>query len=191
VGEGYTPPGVVQQYAGSTPPLGYFICDGAAVSRTTYSALFTVVGITYGPGDGITTFNLPNLQGKIPVGQSGETEFNALGKTGGEKTHVITTSEMASHLHSINGIGGLSTSYAGTHSHGVQCYSGSNVWGSGDDVIIYNPDGTNLGNYRTTSTVSDHYHSYSIPYHNTNSTGNSSAHNNLQPYIVLNYIIKY
>src|SRR5215467_6824657 len=86
----------------ATAPLGWILCDGAAISRTTYAALFAVIGTTYGVGDGSTTFNLPNCKGRIPVGfDSGQTEFNALGKTGGEKTHTLTVAELATHDHTI------------------------------------------------------------------------------------------
>ena len=62
------------------------ICDGRAVSRSDYSELFAVIGTTYGSGDGSTTFNLPNLKGRVPVGKdSSQTEFDTIGETGGSK----------------------------------------------------------------------------------------------------------
>lgn len=61
-------PGVVFPYAGSSAPSGFFFCDGAAISRTTYAALFSVVGTTFGFGDNSTTFNIPNLKNRIPMG---------------------------------------------------------------------------------------------------------------------------
>lgn len=64
------PVGVVQAYAGSTTPDGWLLCDGSAVSRTTYADLFTVIGTTYGTGDGSTTFNLPDLADKFIEGSS-------------------------------------------------------------------------------------------------------------------------
>lgn len=82
------PPGILAPYAGAAAPTGWLICDGAAVSRTTYAALFAAIGVAYGVGDGSTTFNLPNLKGRMPAGlDTGQTEFNTLGKTGGVKTH--------------------------------------------------------------------------------------------------------
>ena len=63
-----TPTGAVLAYAGATIPAGFLLCDGRAVSRTTYAALFGVIGTTYGSGDGTTTFNLPDLRGRVPVG---------------------------------------------------------------------------------------------------------------------------
>lgn len=64
------PVGVVQAFAGSTTPDGWLLCDGSAVSRTTYAALFSAIGTTYGAGDGTTTFNLPNLVDKFVEGSS-------------------------------------------------------------------------------------------------------------------------
>jgi microcystin-dependent protein len=144
--------GIIKAFGGASAPAGYLLCDGSAVSRTTYAALFTVIGTTYGVGDGSTTFNVPNLKGKVPVGyDSGETEFNALGKTGGEKTHTLTVAEMPSHTHS-----------ATTKPNA----SFANFWGhTGDN-----------GQPPSTET--------------TGSTGGDGVHNNLQPYLTLNFIIK-
>ena len=86
----------------NTAPSGWFVCDGSAISRTTYSDLFAVIGTIYGVGDGSTTFNVPNLKGRAIVGRdASQTEFDVLGETGGEKTHVLTESEMPSHRHGI------------------------------------------------------------------------------------------
>lgn len=145
------PTGSIIEFAGSTPPTGWLLCDGSEVSRTTYSDLFTAIGTTYGSGDGSTTFNLPNLQGKVPVGQDNESEFAALGQTGGEKTHTLTIAEMPSHRH------GMTMGVVGTPELSTGTYNA---------VFI-------KGDYSTAS------------------TGGDQPHNNLQPYIVLNYIIKY
>lgn len=75
-------------WAGSTAPTGWLLCDGTAYSTTTYSALYAVVGTTYGSRSG--TFLVPNLKGRIPVGlNSADASFDARGETGGEKTHTI------------------------------------------------------------------------------------------------------
>ena len=66
----------------ASAPTGYLLCDGTAVSRTTYAGLYAVIGTTYGIGDGTTTFNLPNMKGRVPVGYDiTQTEFNTIGKT--------------------------------------------------------------------------------------------------------------
>lgn len=94
------PIGSITAYGKETAPANWLICDGSAVSRTSYADLFAVIGTKYGEGDGSTTFNLPNLKGRVPVGlDGGDTDFNEIGKTGGEKTHQLTINEMPSHNH--------------------------------------------------------------------------------------------
>ena len=84
------PSGVITPYAGSSAPIGYLMADGADVSRTTYANLFTVIGTTYGSGDGSTTFNLPDLRQKFPLGKAASGTGNTLGATGGSIDHVHT-----------------------------------------------------------------------------------------------------
>ena len=152
------PSGSVIEYAGDTAPNGWLICDGSAISREIYANLFEVIGLTFGGGDGTTTFNIPNLKGKIPVGlNSDDSDFNILGKAGGEKTHILTSNEMPSHNHR-------------------QTVTASRS-GSGNTYVSWNAN--NLTGSKDTGA------------RNTLNTGGGQAHNNLQPYIVLNYIIKY
>lgn len=152
------PSGSVIEYAGDTAPNGWLICDGSAISREIYANLFEVIGSTFGGGDGTTTFNLPNLKGKIPVGlNSDDSDFNILGKEGGEKTHILKINEIPSHNHR-------------------QTVTGSRS-GSGSTYVSWN------ANNLTGNTDKDA--------RNTLNTGGGEAHNNLQPYITLNYIIKY
>lgn len=96
------PVGAIMPFGSDTIPENWLLCNGQAVSRTDYQELFNTIGITYGSGDGFTTFNLPNLQGKIPVGKDeNDTDFDTLGNTGGEKEHTLTINEMPSHKHKI------------------------------------------------------------------------------------------
>jgi microcystin-dependent protein len=184
-----TPVGVVQQYAGSNAPAGFLLCDGSAVSRTTYAALFAVISTTYGAGDGATTFNLPNLKGRIPVGRDvTQTEFNVLGETGGAKTHTLTTDEIPAHAHQVDPPSST-TSTSGAHTHGYRDYFAYNTYSDdANDRLV----GSTL-TYRDTTTDSDgdHAHTLDIVAFNSGAAGAGGAHNNLQPYIVLNYIIKY
>ena len=148
-------PGLITPYGGSSAPSGWLIADGSAVSRTTYAALFAIIGTVFGSGDGSTTFNLPNLKGRVPVGKdSGQTEFDVVGETGGAKTHTLTTTEMPAHTHAFS-------IFAVGSSNGVHVAAASGT-------IVSGPT-TNDSNV---------------------STGGGGAHNNLQPYIALNYLIK-
>ena len=157
--------GIVLPYAGTTSPNGFLLCDGAAVSRTAYPQLFSVVGTSYGAGDGSTTFNVPDLRAKIPVGlQSSDEDFDTVGKTGGEKDHLLTEDEMPKHRHE-----NLSRVFSGGNSSTT-----STVWdgkeGFGSASIDY-PD-----ELRGVQGMSD--------------KGDDQPHNNMQPYVVMNYIIK-
>jgi microcystin-dependent protein len=123
--------GVIKLFSGAAAPTGWLLCNGAAISRTTYAALFAITGIVYGVGDGSTTFNIPDLRGRVPVGLSTDTEFDALGKTGGEKTHELTEAEMPAHIHSYTkpGVEVLLNS-GGTHAS--RSPSGSTTGSTGD-----------------------------------------------------------
>lgn len=107
------PPGVVVPYAGSAAPAGWLLCDGAAVSRATYAALFAIIGVVYGAGDGSTTFNVPNYKGRVPVGvDAAQSEFDVVGEVGGAKTHTLQISEMPAHTHPVTGVGSAATGSA-------------------------------------------------------------------------------
>lgn len=103
------PIGSIMPYLKATAPENWLICDGSAISRTDYSELFNAIGTTFGEGDGSTTFNLPNIKGRTIVGLDAEdTDFNAIGKTLGEKTHTLTVAEMPEHNHKQSLDGGNS-----------------------------------------------------------------------------------
>jgi len=164
------PTGTVSAFAGSTAPTGYALCDGSAVNRTSQAALFGVIGTTYGAGDGSTTFNLPDLKGRVVAGM-GESLLGATPDTLGEdngliantKTHTLTEAEMPSHQHKTDGTDS-------GDNHAVR---------RGADAII---DGTS----QSVSADDAYYKSGSL----TGTAGSGQAHNNVQPTIILNYIIK-
>ena len=140
-----------------TIPNGWLLCDGRAVSRTKYAELFKAIGTKHGSGDGSTTFNLPNPKGRTLVGKdSTDTDFNTLGKTGGEKTHTLTVDEMPSLTYDIQTA----------------------------DPNGSIPNGEYLG-YGSNSDIKSRTYTSKI----TTNAGNQ-PHNNLQPYIVTNFIIK-
>jgi microcystin-dependent protein len=148
-GDAVLPAGSIIQWVSNTLPLNWLLCNGSAVSRSEYPSLFAAIGTQYGVGDGTTTFNLPDLRGRVGVGRdASQTEFDVLGETGGAKTHTLTIAEIPSH----------------THTYG----SGSSLAANGSN------HGTAFNNGSYTS----------------GATGGGGAHNNLQPYQVLNYIIK-
>jgi microcystin-dependent protein len=180
------PPGAMAPYGGVSAPAGWMLCDGTPVSRTTYAELFAVVGTNYGAGDGSTTFNLPNFKTRTPVGMdTGDTDFSRLGKTGGAKTHTLATNEIPAHAHTVSPPS-TNTASAGAHTHEVQMSDGAGWSGlvdsSGNGTVQWT---------KTTTSGGSHTHSVSISPFNSGSTGGSTAHNNLQPYLVVNYIIKY
>lgn len=100
------PTGTILNFGGTAAPTGYLGCDGSNVSRTTYATLFAAIGITWGAGDSVTTFGLPNLARRVAVGSGGSgtaTLGNAVGNTGGAETHTLTTAELAAHTHPLSG----------------------------------------------------------------------------------------
>jgi len=156
------PVGVITAYAGSTAPTGYLICNGAAVSRTTYAALYAIIGTTYGTGDGSTTFNLPDLTGRVPVGKNAGT-FSTLGAKAGEETHTMTVNEMPAHKHTTSVNSASDESSIGGYAPNTQ-------------TLYFGTD--RAGATRNWDTAMQ-------------STGGGAAFNVLQPYTVINYIIKF
>lgn len=177
------PSGAVSPYAGTAEPTGWLFCYGQAISRTTYAALFAAIGTTYGVGDGSTTFNLPDLRGRVVAGQDdmGGTSANrltnqtgglngdTLGATGGSETHTLTEAQLAAHYHF--------TMWEGVSNDQVTTPAASRY-----AATQYNPGGENDAFHGFTSTAAN--------VARTSSTGSGAAHNNVQPTIILNYIIK-
>ena len=158
------PTGSIMPFAGASAPTGYLLCDGAAISRSTYSALFAVSGTTYGVGDGASTFNIPDLRGRVIAGQddmggasanrltglSGGLDGDTLGASGGSESHQLTIAEMPAHTHAVK-----------------------------QDIAIPRGDSSAEAAAAAPNTNGT-----------SGSTGGDGAHNNVQPTIILNYIIK-
>lgn len=212
VGEGDDPDlAAIRIWPTNTAPDNWMLCDGSAISRTTYSDLFDIIGTTYGVGDGSSTFNIPNLKGKVVVGRdSGQTEFDVLAETGGAKTHTLSTSEIPSHTHGVTGVTVATQSANHTHTFSDTSSSDAHTHTIGADQDVPSGSanysvhrGSGSGGFQSNASTSDsHSHTVSGTTGNqsashthslsgsTDSAGTGGSHNNLQPYIVLNFIIK-
>lgn len=169
------PTGVISAFAGNAAPIGYLLCDGSAVSRTTYSTLYTLIGTTYGTGNGSTTFNVPDLRSRtiVGVGQGSGLTNRTLATTGGIESKILAISEMPSHNHSITDPG---------HAH-TQTTVNDDFNNSPTNPPGFTTDG---GGSRTWNNINTNTTGISI-----NNTGGGSAFNIMNPFISLNYIIKY
>jgi microcystin-dependent protein len=181
----YNPIGEITMWATSTAPTGWLIADGSAVSRSTYSALFGVLSTTYGAGDGSTTFNLPNLKGRVPTGRdSASADFTNMGSTGGATTSALGVSNLPAHTHTTTvDANGLDVLYnAGSYTTGY--ITGRDADNNG---II---DGTTNTFGIAVGSATDHAHTASTGA-GGNGTATGNAFSNLAPYIALNFIIRF
>lgn len=191
----WNPVGEVTMWATNTAPTGWLICDGSAVSRSTYSGLFAIIGTTYGVGNGTTTFNLPNLKGRVVVGRdSADADWDTLGETRGSKTHTLTVSEIPSHSHTITVDSTTVTINDNTLDMVYDPGSYTSGYISGRDA---NNDGVIDGTSNTfgmaLAKTTEHTHTANAHTHTATAanTGGDGAHNNIQPSIVLNFIIRH
>ena len=209
--------GAIKPWTAAAAPDGYLLCNGAAVSRTTYADLFAVISTTYGSGDGSTTFNVPQLQGKMPQGYDGNT-YNLAG-TGGANTVTVavTNNQAATNAtnQSVTITGSISntsltTAQLATHSHSGSVTNRDGSPGgptrstesgpSGGES--YNPNSFQWGSVQfvggNQGSGTGHNHSHTL---SGTLTGNittsltgavtASGTNSFSPYVVVNYIIKH
>jgi microcystin-dependent protein len=197
-----TPVGAVNAYAGTAAPAGWLLCYGQAISRTTYADLFAITSTTYGSGDGSTTFNVPDLRGRVVAGQddmggssanrltnqSGGLNGDTLGASGGSETNTLATANLPAHLHAAG------TLLMPNHGHparydnfddGDQDTSGGIMLNSQNPANHAAHTGTPsdtrgdaIGGSGTAAITGS-----------TANTGSGTAHNNVQPTLILNYII--
>jgi microcystin-dependent protein len=210
------PAGMIMAYAATTPPKGWVTCNGAALSRTTYATLFSIIGTSYGTGDGSTTFNVPSLAGRTLIGFGagpGLTARNTLNAPVGAETVTLSATEtgVAAHGHTTSGWGGgthtasggisvtdhshsFTVMADGTNSHdhainsGTISYPAAQSDGGASSYKALSTTGSAPGGSASV-TVANHGHSVTIDANGA--AGATSAHNNMQPSAVVNFIIKY
>jgi len=182
------PTATIQLFAGNTIPAGWLACDGSAVSRTTYASLFTAIGSAYGAGNGSSTFNVPDLRGRVPMGAGTGTgggssgsgapsggsalTTRSVGAWGGEETHLLTGAESgtSAHNHTITDSG-----HRHQYNDAMNGAGAGNVNGAGNQGTI----GQLSWNATTGITIN-----------NATAANASNSHNNIQPFTVFNFIIK-
>lgn len=176
--------GAVQMFAGVAAPLNWLMCDGTAISRTTYAALFAVIGTNFGVGDGVNTFNVPDLRARIPRGVS---PAYPLGTTGGADSHAIAAANLPPHTHAID------HNHPSVTSAGTDPAAGSTVTSSqegsstGTGAVVINTGGLQA--------ISTHTHTVDLPNY-TGTSGNGApalagtALDTRDPYQALNFIIR-
>lgn len=186
------PSGTVMAFAGSTAPSGWVFCNGSAISRTTYSSLFSAIGTAYGSGNGSTTFNIPDLRGRTVFGKdnmggstasrltsAGGITGTTLGATGGAQTKSLSTSEMPSHSHTYK------DAYFAENTSGTGVLGGNGRYGTASST-----DNDNSFFFRTSGNGHTSNSNNSGTNISTSSTGSGSTFSLVNPGIVLNYIIK-
>lgn len=190
--------GEITMFGGLSAPTGWLMCDGAAVNRFVYADLFAAIGQVYGAGDGSTTFNLPNLSGKFPVGASGPIPR---GTSGGASTTPVTlaTANLPAHHHTItHDHTPATTSTAGDHNHTLFVEWSSNTTATGTFVRITDIDnqtgGTGTNSDAVTRNAGNHQHTLDLPPYTGDSgdtgSGTPVTVPTMPPYTAVNYIIK-
>jgi microcystin-dependent protein len=197
-----TVPGIVIPFAGMVSPEGYLLCDGSEVSRSTYALLYAVIGDTYGAGDGSTTFNLPDLRGRVVIGVAGT---HALGSTGGSETVTLTEDQLPAHSHVVpqhgheNNIAAKTPALSHSITQPMYKYNRPNSAGiaGGSSKQTVRTTSTQTATRGTNVSVTAHASEActvagsvtACQAFNSGPYGGGGDHNNMQPYTVVNYLI--
>ncbi|MCY4024065.1 MAG: tail fiber protein [Anaerolineaceae bacterium] len=194
--------GMIQIFAGPTAPAGWLLCNGAAVSRATYSDLFDVIGTRYGVGNANTTFNLPDLRGRFPLGKDDMGEVSAdrvasaeadeLGGNGGAENHALTLEQTPTHGHAL--LAGEANVPGGGPGGDVRWPGPARGSEHGMKRVKFEVnEGTRTrpyARYQVSAGINGSgYQSSEYPPF-VSPVGDSQSHNNMPPYQTLNYIIK-
>lgn len=200
-----TPVGVIRFFSGSVIPDGWLLCDGSTINRRAYNNLFNVIGTTYGSGNSNTTFTLPDMRGRIPIGVGSGVGLTSrtLASTTGAETVTLSESNMASHTHTTT-VGTQSANHthtgtSGGHSAGHTHSYGTPIGTTGSQVgiidsVTASSSGTPLTNgasaghtHTTTFGTQSANHTHSV----TNSnTGSGTPFGIMPPSVAINFIIK-
>jgi microcystin-dependent protein len=157
--------GIVKPFAGTAAPRGHLLCDGSAVSRATYADLFAAIGISYGSGDGSTTFNLPNVTGRLPLGKTAAGSTANLGATGGSLGH---THSLPAQYHSMGTGADLSIGSSGGHTTTIDIAHGHTASAvSSNANILVSTGFTGYSNI----TLNDPGHAHTVEGHGTTTAG--------------------
>lgn len=202
-----TPTGSIIAFAGTTAPAGWLLCDGTnTYSRTTYAALFAVIGSIYDNGNGSSTFGVPDLRSRtiIGVGTGVGLTNRGLAVKVGTETVTLNYTQIPAHSHPNvvygGSTGGMSANQVHSHSAvwvagggqiGRGAYGFANLGGGYQGRLIVS-GGSEYGQYCTVgdSPNLNHTHTFTPSISNANNTGGGYSHDNMQPSIALNYIIK-
>lgn len=203
--------GEIRMWPTGTAPTKWLICDGSEISRTTYASLFAVLGTTYGAGNGSTTFNLPNFKGRSPIGAGqgntaeggGAGTNRSLGAIGGAETHTLVSGELASHSHGPGTLKATSDS----HRHFMLAnVTATSAYPDPETDQTVAKESSTVGNYdyelksaganisspfveATVGLTSPAEGDVTIDSGTTATTGSGTAHNNMHPFQVVNFII--
>lgn len=164
--------GEIRLFAGNFPPVGWHLCDGSLLSINDNQALFSLIGTTYG-GNGVNTFGIPDMRGRVPVGQGQGTGLTnrVIGQTGGASAVQLTEAQMPIHSHTVN----VTNKVATTATIDANVGFAANTTPSTGKVARYAPTNATPGTLNSATILA--------------APGNGQSHSNVMPYMALTYII--